>query len=152
MIKIKGLNVFLIPILFIVSLSLSLCSCGISTNITYFDNTTYKNLAYIKAEINTLYGAYQGGKITNDQMLNLVYTVHLDFERMIEYENSKGIDNSETVRQFNIIEDMYQRQITERSRLDVTKDNSVILQDQKELINKALGIAIKTEWSKNKSQ
>jgi len=147
----KRYNILFIPLLFSISLFLYLCSCSMS-HITYFDNTTLHNLTNLKAEINVLYDAYPGGRITDEKISYLASDIHLDIERMIEYENSKGLYNTETVQQFKIIEEMYQGHINERVNIEVVGKDRVNLDNQKELINKALSIAIATERSKNKNE
>ncbi len=134
-------------ILFIyTSVLLALGGCGFANSITYFDTTTYKNLTEAKPQVALLYESFTGKDVDS---ISLKAT-RLRLRQMYEYEKGKGERNSETTAQIRIINDMFERHITDR--LQKGPWSSTDMMNKVENISDAFDLAISTEALKNKQK
>jgi len=136
------------PVLFIFLLvclsGLYLQGCA-ATRISYFDQTTYKNLTDIKPQVLLLYETFTNEEI--DTML--IDNIRLKLAQTYEYEKGKD-NNSETTRQIKKIQEMFERHV--KDRFEKGKWTKEHLENKKENIEEAFDIAIKTERAKNKNK
>ena len=130
---------FLIPILY-------LSGCAHLGFVAYYDSTTYKNLTDLKPEISMFYETFAGDSVDVDKLAK----IRLRLAQMYEYEKGKGPKNSETTRQIQIIQEMFERHVNDR--LNMGKWTPAHLNNQKQNIGEAFDIAIQTERLKNKNE
>jgi hypothetical protein len=130
---------------FLLSVLLYLSSCA-HIGITYYDPTTYKNLTDLKPEVTALYDTFTNDTIDKDK----ISAIRLKLAQMYEYEKGKGEKNKETYEQIRIIQNMFERQVSDR--LKNGKWNSAHASNQKQMISEAFDIAIETEAKKNKNE
>ncbi|MCD6594407.1 hypothetical protein J7L68_01855 [bacterium] len=146
--KIMKKRNLLTPVLFIFLLvclsGLYLQGCA-ATRTSYYDPTTYKNLTYIKPQVLLLYETFTSEEI--DTML--IDNIRLKLAQIYEYEKGKD-NNSETTRQIQKIQEMFERHV--KDRFEKGKWTKEHLENEKENIEEAFDIAIKTERAKNKNE
>jgi len=129
---------------FILTTLLVLISACAAIQISSFDRGTYEHLTFLKAQMSELYSNYtqigiQISKIRKMQIL---------LEQYAEYEKWKP-HNTETYKQFQLIEDMFNRHL--RERLDSKNPWSKSYTEHKlSMINNLINISIKTELHKNR--
>ena len=133
-IKLKS-SIFIFYLLFIIII---LNSCS-GLFIRRYDYTTYKNLTDSKPEVAALYMTFINDSLNLKQMA----AVRLKIAQMCEYEKGKGVKYIETIKQIEIIKNMFERHVKDRlekGRWSETRLNSI-----KQNIEEAFDIAIQTE-------
>lgn len=124
-----------------------LISCSfMSSSITYYDATTYKNLTELKPQVVFLYETFADDSIDGREIRN----VRLKIAQMVEYEKGKGPKNHETAEQMRIIQKMFESDVEHRRKNG--KWSSAQRQNQVENISDVFDIAITTERLKNKNE
>lgn len=118
----------------------------LSSAITYYDATTYKNLTDLKPRIVFLYESF-----AEDSMdVREIRSVRLQIAQMVEYEKGKGPKNRETFEQMRLIQKMFESGVEHRRKNG--KWSSAQRQNEVENISDAFDIAISTERLKNKNE
>jgi len=112
---------------------------------SYYDPTTYKNLTDLKPEVLLLYDTFKQEQIEEKKIAAL----RLKLAQIYEYEKGKGVENSDTTRQIEIIQQMFERHV--KDRLEGGRWTLVHSSNVKENIAEAFDIAIRTERLKNKN-
>ena len=125
---------------------LSLMGCAYFGFVTYYDPTTYKNLTDLKPEVTTFYETFTGDSIDSGRLA----AIRLRLAQVYEYKKGKGSKNSETTRQIQILQGMFERHVNER--INMGKWTLIQLNNQKQNIAEAFDIAIETERLKNKNE
>lgn len=131
------------PIIFLALCGLVLCVGCYNIGLTYFDPTTYQYLTELKPRIIILYDSFTQEHIDSLE----VKAIQLKFAQILEYEKGKGETNSETIRQIEIIQEMFEDHVD--GRLAEGPWSDTVLANYKENIRDAFDKAIQTEWSKN---
>lgn len=109
-----------------------------------YDKETHKNMAYLKPLVEDVYNMYQ------EKLLDAkyIYSVNNIFRQILSYEKSKGISNLDTVKQIEIVKNMFGRHLKERLTTTVwTKDHT---ENKLKNIQEAIDIVIESEKLKNK--
>ncbi|MGH9786328.1 MAG: hypothetical protein ACRD88_19340 [Terriglobia bacterium] len=113
---------------------------------TYYDQTTYKNLTYLKAETLFLYDTFANDSIDEAK----VAAARLKLAQIYEYEKGKGEKNRETREQLELLQQMFERHIGDRVKGG--KWTQAHLRNQKTNLAEAFDLAIATERMKNKNE
>lgn len=125
--------------------SIAMCGCAsLKGGITYFDANTYQHLTDLKPEVAFLYDGFTSDSVDENE----IKAVRLKLSQAYEYEKGKGEKNKETIDQFEIIFNMFNRNVKER--LEKGKWNTEHVGTKKENISRAFDIAIETENIKNR--
>ena len=109
-----------------------------------YDSATYKSLTDLKPEVVVLYKTFAG----EDLKLEKIEAVRLRLAQIYEYEKGKGEGGIETVRQIEIIQRMFERDV--KDRMETGRWGEAHLANQRQGITEAFDIAIQTErlkWS-----
>jgi len=109
-----------------------------------YDSATYKSLTDMKPEVVVLYKTFAD----EDLKLEKIEAVRLRLAQIYEYEKGKGEGGIETIRQIEIIQRMFERDV--KDRMENGRWNEVHLANQRQNITEAFDIAIQTErlkWS-----
>jgi len=130
---------------FIFATVFSSCSF-LSSSITYYDPTTYKNLTDLKPHATMLYQSFAADTIDTQE----IRYIRLTIAQMLEYEKGKGDKNSETAAQLKIIRTTFEEDV--QHRMKNGKWGPAQTENQIENIADAFDIAITTERLKNKNQ
>lgn len=109
-----------------------------------YDSTTYKSLTDLKPEVILLYKTFAGEDLKSGK----IEAVRLRLAQIYEYERGKGEEGTETVRQIEIIQRMFERDV--KDRMETGRWSETHLANQRQGITEAFDIAIQTErlkWS-----
>ena len=138
-------NVFLS----IVLLLLSLLGCA-GIPISYYDATTYTHLTELKVETTFLVQSFDTKRV--DENEQKIEEVTISLKKAYEYENGKGKPNSDTVKQFNKIIELFNDDIEKyREKVPEILGNKYF-QEAAVVLGQAFDIAIATENEKNKDK
>ena len=109
-----------------------------------YDSTTYKSLTDLKPEVILLYKTFGGEELKAGK----IEAVRLRLAQIYEYERGKGEEGIESVRQIEIIQRMFERDV--KDRMETGRWGEAHLANQRQGITEAFDIAIQTErlkWS-----
>jgi len=127
-------------------LALSACASFSWVFPTYYDQTTYKNLTDLKAEILFLYDTFASDSIDEAK----IAAARLKLAQIYEYEKGKGEKNRETREQLELLQQMFERHIGDRVKGG--KWTPAHVGNQKTNLAEAFDLAIATERAKNKNE
>ncbi len=113
---------------------------------TYYDPTTYKNLTDLKPEVSSLYDSFSSDPINSSELS----AIRLKLSQIYEYEKGKGPRNGETTQQIKLIQDIFERGVSDRVKNG--QWNETNLNNRKKNITDAFDTAIQTERLKNKNE
>ena len=129
------------------SLFLALSACASLLGFpTYYDQTTYKNLTDLKAEILFLYDTFATDSMDEAK----IAAARLKLAQVYEYEKGKGEKNRETREQLELLQQMVERHIGDRVKGGIW--TPAHLRNQKTNLAEAFDLAIATERAKNKNE
>jgi hypothetical protein len=128
----------------LIALSLFLFSCAM-TQISIYDNETYKSLTYLKPDVEIVYYNYGNEELHRPSINHVI----IEIRKIVEYEKWKGEPNRPTYKQVLIIQKMFDRHLKER-RASETPWSRKHIQNKLSNIQETINIAIKSELSKNK--
>src|SRR3990172_1543500 len=109
-----------------------------------YDSATYKSLTDLKPEVILLYKTFGGEELKAGK----IEAVRLRLAQIYEYERGKGEEGIESVRQIEIIQRMFERDV--KDRMETGRWGEAHLANQRQGITEAFDIAIQTErlkWS-----
>jgi len=144
MLKPHQRSVFLI-LISLLSCSGLLLSCS-GLLLHYYDPTSYKNLTDLKPKVSVLYDSFAQDGIDKKAIAG----IRLELAQAYEYVKGKGKSNQETIKQVEIIHDMFERHV--QDRVENGKWSEIDLENMKENIEEAFDIAISTERLKDKNE
>jgi hypothetical protein len=145
--RLNRLMIIKISILNVLLFSIYLSGCAYLFGfITYYDPTTYKNLTDLKPEVVALYNTFSTSTVDT----NNIAAIRLKLAQMYEYENGKGTKNVETTKQIKIIQEMFDRHVNDRIKNGKWSEEH--LNNNKQNIQDAFDLAIRTERLKNKNE
>lgn len=127
----------------VVVLALFIFGCA-AGQLSYYDNETYKNLTYLKPEVEIVYNTY-GTEEPHKPSINHVV---VKMKKMVEYEKWKGEGNNPTYEQILIIQRMFNRHLKER--MESSPWSRAHIKNKLGNMHDAIDIAIKSELLKNK--
>ena len=122
---------------------LTLVGCA-SSLMSRYDKETHQNMAYLKPMIEDTYLMYQRIEV-DVAYLNKVNNA---FRRILSYEKSKGTPNADTVKQIEIVYNMFDRHAKERIAQGMWPKAHA--ENKLKNIQKAIDLVIESELSKNK--
>jgi len=126
-------------------LALSACASFLGFP-TYYDQTTYRNLTDLKPEILFLYDTFATDSIDEAK----IAAARLKLAQVYEYEKGKGEKNRETREQLELLQQMFERHISDRVKGG--KWTPAHVRNQKTNLAEAFDLAIATERAKNKNE
>ena len=136
-------------LLSIVLLLLSLFGCA-GVPISYYDATTYTHLTELKVETTFLVESFDKKQvIENEQKIE---EVTLSLKKAYEYENGKGKPNSDTIKQFTKIIELFNNDVKEYRENGPKSLGNKYFQEAAVVLGQAFDIAIATENEKNKDK
>lgn len=118
-------------------LVLMLISC-----VSSYDNITYQNLTYCKAEILTFLDSFSSQEID----ITKADELSLNLRKILEYEKGKGEKNQITIKQFEILYNKINRYFVERKQKGRWTETYV--RNVQDDIAEAFDIVISTENNK----
>jgi hypothetical protein len=130
-------------------LALLLQGC-ITVPISYYDAATYKNLTSLKAETMLLVEKFDSKPVL--EMEAKIEDVTLKLRQAYEYEIGKGNPNSDTARQFKIIVNLFNEDVTDFQDSGPGGLGPKFFQEASVVLGQAFDIAIETENLKNKDK
>jgi len=130
-------------------LLLTLFSCS-GIPISYYDATTYSQLTSLKAEATYLVESFDTKPI--DQNQAAIDKVTMDFRKAYEYEYGKGNPNSDTTKQFKIIQELFDSDVKDYKDGGPQALGKNYFREASVVLGQAFDIAIATENLKNKDK
>ena len=145
------MRIFIAPGLLLgtVLLLLTLFGCS-GVPISYYDATTYSQLTSLKAEATFLVESFDTKPV--DQNLGAIDKVTLDFRKAYEYEYGKGNPNSDTTKQFKIIQGLFDSDVKDYKEDGPQGLGKNYFREASVVLGQAFDIAIATENLKNKDK
>ena len=119
----------------------------LSLPVTHYDNTTYTNLTSLKAETTLLVKSFDKKPIEKNQIA--IEQVQLNLHKAYEYEVGKGDKNSDTIKQFNKIIDLFEQDIHDYQEGGPGAFGKHYFNATAKLLGQAFDIVIATENYKN---
>ena len=120
----------------------------LSFPVTHYDNTTYSNLTRLKAETVFLVKSFDVKPAINNQ--EAIEKAQLNLQIAYEYEVGKGKKNSDTVKQFNKIIDLFEQDVADYQEGGPGTFGKRYFNETAKLLGQAFDIVIATEHTKNK--
>ena len=120
-------------------LFLIICPMLLWNCVTFYDQVTDQNLTELKSEVLALYDTFTGNSLNVEE----IDAIKRSFVQILGYEKNKGKRNADTVRQIEIIQQMFEGHVDDRRSSG--KWSTTHLNNQKENIAEAFDIAIQTE-------
>ena len=120
----------------------------ISLPVIHYDNTTYKNLTQLKAETVFLVKSFDTKPIETNQAT--IEQVQLKLQIAYEYEIGKGSENSDTVKQYNKIIELFEQDVADYQEGGPGTFGKRYFNETAKLLGQAFDIVIATEHTKNK--
>ncbi len=131
------------------ALWLLLAACA-GVPVSYYDATTYANLVDLKVDTTLLVGTFDTTRLKENQ--TQIAAVSRNLKRAYEYERGKGDPNSDTVKQLDIIMNLFNEDVqTYRDNGPGTLGKRYF-QEAAGVLGQAFDIAIATENEKNKDK
>lgn len=131
------------------SLFLSVSGCS-GIPISYYDATTYTQLTSLKAETTTLVASFDTKKVSDNE--SKIEQTTLNLRKAYEYEKGKGDPNSDTTKQFEKIEQLFDSDIKEYREGGPNSLGVKYFREAAIVLGQAFDIAIATENLKNKDK
>ena len=127
-------------------LMLLLQSC-LSLSVSRYDGITYTNLTRLKAETTLLVKSFDQKPVA--QNLSTIKETQLNLQIAYEYEAGKGDENSDTVKQFNKIIDLFGQDISDYQEGGPGAFGKRYFNETAKILGQAFDIVIATENTKN---
>jgi len=128
-------------------LLLTLSGCS-SIPVSYYDATTYAQLTALKAEATFLVESFDQKPASDNQ--DEINKVTLSFRKIYEYEKGKGKSNSDTIKQFEKIQNLFNYDVKNYMESGHQSLGRNYFREASVILGKAFDIAIATENLKNK--
>lgn len=109
-----------------------------------YDETSYRNLTYLKPEVVALYEGFKKDPIDE----KVVEATQLKVAQAREYEVGKGLPNADMTAQVDTLQKMFKRHVEGRRRDGPWND--VAFQNYRDDITTAFDLTIRTEQAKNR--
>jgi len=116
--------------------------------ISYYDSTTYSHLTSLKAETTILVESFDTKTISENE--EKIEKVTLNLQKAYEYDKGKGKDNSDTTKQFKLIIEMFNEDVSDYKKGEKLGDKYYT--EAAKALGDAFDIAIATENLKNKDK
>ncbi len=131
---------------FLFLLSLNACTVPLS----YFDNTTYRNLTSLKVDTTMLVHSFDEISVKdNKEKINLVM---IEFLKAYEYEKGKGKKNNETIVQMDKLIRLLKDDIANYREAGPGTLGKKYFQEAATILSQGFDIAIATENAKNREK
>lgn len=116
--------------------------------LSYQDTATYRNLTDLKAEMMTVVEGFDTIPYARSEAR--IEQVRLALRKAREYERGKGEANSDTVKQFSLIGELYEETVGEYRGTRPGALGKKYFREAARVLGQAFDIAIATENAKNK--
>lgn len=126
----------------------SVAACTVP--ISYYDATTYKNLTDLKAEAAILVASFDSILVSSNK--RAMDQLILNFRKAYEYEKGKGRPNSDTMRQFNKIQQLILEDIADYRESGPGGLGPKYFNEAAIVLGQAFDIVIATENLKNRDK
>jgi hypothetical protein len=133
----------------ILAVLLMLCACA-GIPVTYHDATTYTHLTDLKVETTLLVESFDSRKVKENE--EKIGAVRMSFKKAYEYERGKGDANSDTIKQFAKIMQLFEEDITTYRENGPGGLGKNYFREASVVLGQAFDIAIATENEKNKDK
>jgi hypothetical protein len=130
-------------------LLLNLFACS-GIPISYYDSTTYTQLTSLKAETTILVESFDTKPYAENE--KKIEDATLNLKKAYEYEKGKGDPNSNTTKQFDIINGLFTDDVKDYKENQQGELGEKYFQEAAKTLGQAFDIVISTENLKNKDK
>jgi hypothetical protein len=121
----------------------------LSIPVTHYDKTTYTNLTRLKAETTQLVKSFDKKPLEKNQ--TAIEKTQLNLQIAYEYEIGKGDENSNTIKQFKKIMDLFDQDVSDYQEGGPGAFGKSYFKETAKILGKAFDIVIATENTKNQN-
>lgn len=118
--------------------------------ISYYDATTYKNLTDLKAEAALLVASFDSKPVAGNE--RAIGELMLNFRKAYEYEKGKGKPNSDTMRQFDKVQQLLLEDVVDYREKGPGGLGPKYFSEAATVLGQAFDIVIATENVKNRDK
>lgn len=118
--------------------------------VSYHDATTYTHLTDLKVDTTLLIESFDTKKVKENE--EKIAAVRLSFKKAYEYERGKGDANSDTIKQFSKIMQLFEEDITTYRENGPGGLGKNYFREAAVVLGQAFDIAIATENEKNRDK